>query len=738
MTTQGAMRILLVEDNPGDARLLRERLAEGGSRFELTHVDRLSAGLECLAKSSFEVVLLDLSLPDSQGQDTVLGIRAASKSIPIVVLTGVEDEELGVRLIQAGAQDYFVKGQVTGPLLTRSLRYAAERARMEEALRQSEKRLRAIMDNSPALMFLKDMEGHYLLVNRKFEEVFHLQSRNLLGKTDEEIFPSEQAAAFRANDRKVLEAGTAMEFEEVVLHDDGPHTSIAMKFPLHNAQGQCYAIGGVATDITDRKRVEEAHARLAAIVESSHDAIVSVSRGLITSWNPAAERLFGYSAQEILGNPVNLLAPPHRSEEQERIFERVSRGERVQDFETTRWRKDGSLVDVALTVFPVKSAEGHIIGYSGIVRDITDRKRAEEERQKLLSDKLLLLESTGEGIYGVDLQGRCTFVNKAAARMLGYQPDELLGQNMHGLVHHHRLDGSPYRSEECRIYGVLLSGRGVHVDDEVMWRKDGTAFPVVYSSFPVREQERITGAVVAFTDITDRKRTEEQLRDTLDRARTLSQRVNAVREEERTRIARELHDELGVRLTCLKLDLARLQSVNGKPSLTPHKMAARIRSMTAEVDATIVSVQGLVAELRPGVLDDLGLVAAIEWQCQDFERRSGIRCCCEARKGDIQLDRPQATAAFRICQEALTNVARHAKATSIRVLVEQLNGDLLLEIQDNGRGIPVEKLTDSASLGLLGMRERAASLGGRIEISGQPGKGTTVMLRLPRSEQADK
>jgi signal transduction histidine kinase len=244
--------------------------------------------------------------------------------------------------------------------------------------------------------------------------------------------------------------------------------------------------------------------------------------------------------------------------------------------------------------------------------------------------------------------------------------------------------------------------------------------------------------VVAFTDITDRKRTEEQLRDTLDRARTLSQRVNAVREEERTRIARELHDELGVRLTCLKLDLARLQSVNGKPSLTPHKMAARIRSMTAEVDATIVSVQGLVAELRPGVLDDLGLVAAIEWQCQDFERRSGIRCCCEARKGDIQLDRPQATAAFRICQEALTNVARHAKATSIRVLVEQLNGDLLLEIQDNGRGIPVEKLTDSASLGLLGMRERAASLGGRIEISGQPGKGTTVMLRLPRSEQADK
>jgi signal transduction histidine kinase len=160
--------------------------------------------------------------------------------------------------------------------------------------------------------------------------------------------------------------------------------------------------------------------------------------------------------------------------------------------------------------------------------------------------------------------------------------------------------------------------------------------------------------------------------------------------------------------------------------------------MTAEVDSTIASVQGLVAELRPGVLDDLGLVAAIEWQCQDFEKRSGLRCLCQATQEKIDLDSSCATAAFRICQEALTNVVRHAKATFVRVLVAQVKGELLVEIQDDGLGIPVEKLTDSASLGLLGMRERAASLGGQIEIAGRPGKGTTVMLRLPRSEQADK
>lgn len=606
------MRILLIEDNPGDARLLREYLAEAGAgRFAVTHEGRLSTGLDRLADQKFDAVLLDLVLPDSQGLDTVVRLRAAAKKMPLVVLTGIEDEALGVRLIQAGAQDYLVKGQVTGPLLTRSLRYAAERARMEEVLCQSEERLRAIMDNSPALMFLKDMEGRYLLVNRKFEEVFHLQSRNLIGKTDEEIFPSAQAAVFRADDRKVLEAGKPMEFEEVALHDDGPHTSIVIKFPLVNPQGKCEALCGIATDITDRKRVEE-------------------------------------------------------------------------------------------------------------------------ERRKLLNDRLLLLESTGEGIYGVDLRGRCTFVNKAAARMLGYQPEELQGQDMHGLIHHHRPDGSPYPWKECRIYAAFLRGQGVHVDNEVMWRKDGTAFPVVYSSFPVREQERITGAVAAFTDITERKRTEEQLQNTLGRVRTLSQRLEAVREEERTRIARELHDELGVRLTCFKLDLTSLQSLTGDSLLFPRKqMEEKIRSMTAEVDATIASVQRLAVELRPGILDDLGLVAAIEWQCQDFEGRSGISCLYKAMQEEIGLDPSCATAAFRICQEALTNVARHAKATFVQVLVAQENGELLLKIQDDGQGISAAKLTNSASLGLLGMRERASSLGGQVEIAGRPGEGTTVTLRLP-------
>jgi signal transduction histidine kinase len=183
-------------------------------------------------------------------------------------------------------------------------------------------------------------------------------------------------------------------------------------------------------------------------------------------------------------------------------------------------------------------------------------------------------------------------------------------------------------------------------------------------------------------------------------------------------------------MTCMKMDLARLLSMLRESLFPRDKMEEKIRSMNAEVDTTIAEVQRLAAELRPGVLDDLGLVAAIEWQCQDFERRSGIRCLCEASFDEIRISPARATAAFRICQEALVNVARHAKATFVRVLVKESGDDVLIEIQDNGQGIPAEKVNDAASLGLLGMKERSMAISGRLEIAGWPGKGTTVTLRL--------
>jgi signal transduction histidine kinase len=223
----------------------------------------------------------------------------------------------------------------------------------------------------------------------------------------------------------------------------------------------------------------------------------------------------------------------------------------------------------------------------------------------------------------------------------------------------------------------------------------------------------------------------ERLETSIGQLRALSQRLVAVREEERARVSREFHDELGQSLTGLKLDLAWVgrQLAAGEGRIP--QIEDKIRDMRAQVDAVIQSARQLVTELRPRVLDELGLVAAIEWQIGDFRRRSGTRCELTVDVPDLSLDDARSTAVFRILQEILTNVARHAAATEVAVTVRIDAGQLTLEVRDNGKGISGGDMDARGSLGLLGMRERAHACNGTIAFTGTPGKGTTVVLRIP-------
>jgi PAS domain S-box-containing protein len=258
---------------------------------------------------------------------------------------------------------------------------ATEHKRAEIARTRSEQRLQAILDNSPAVVFLKDLQGRYQLVNRHYEELFHVTKASVVGRTDFDIFPAELAEQYQANDRAVVAAGVPLTVEETGLHDDGLHAYIAVKFPLRGADGEVVGVCGIGTDIEDRKRAEAAHRHLAAIVESSEDAIIGKDpHGIITTWNQGAERIFGYTAEEVIGSPVSILAAPERLDEMPGILSKVLQGDRVHHFETRRRRKDGHIIDVALSISPVRDASGKIVGASKIARDITDRKIAEKER----------------------------------------------------------------------------------------------------------------------------------------------------------------------------------------------------------------------------------------------------------------------------------------------------------------------------------------------------------------------
>ena len=240
-------------------------------------------------------------------------------------------------------------------------------------------------------------------------------------------------------------------------------------------------------------------------------------------------------------------------------------------------------------------------------------------------------------------------------------------------------------------------------------------------------------------DITERKRAEEVLRQSREQLRRLAARMDSLREKERTWIAREVHDQLGQVFTSIKLDLSLMKKALARSEYTAEELRSllheKIECMVDSADAAIRTVQKIGTELRPAVLDDLGLLAAIEWQTKNFESRTGIRCRIKTDLQAVDIDPRCATAVFRIFQETLTNVARHAKATRMNIQIEKKSGQLLLNVEDNGRGISHLEIHNPASLGLLGMRERALLFNGEIHFSGISGKGTTVSLRMPLSKR---
>jgi signal transduction histidine kinase len=229
-------------------------------------------------------------------------------------------------------------------------------------------------------------------------------------------------------------------------------------------------------------------------------------------------------------------------------------------------------------------------------------------------------------------------------------------------------------------------------------------------------------------EIAERKRAEEQFTETLEQLRALTARIQRVREEERASIAREIHDELGQACTAIKMDLALIgRKITGRQT----QLRAKIESSMRLVDDMIVTLRRIASDLRPRTLDDLGLAAALEWQGQEFEKRTGIHCRVALPPEPLNLDSERAIAIFRIFQESLTNVARHAQATSVEAHLEMEGDELIFSVHDNGKGFDAQQAKARKSLGLVGMQERAHLLNGEVSIQGTPGSGTTLILRIP-------
>ncbi len=455
--------------------------------------------------------------------------------------------------------------------------------------------------------------------------------------------------------------------------------------------------------------------------------------GRIVSVSDYWSEVMGYRREEVIGRRLtSFFTEASRHHAEENVFKEFFKTGFVKDVPYQYIKKNNEIIDVLLSAIADRDEEGHIKRTLAVSIDVTERKRAEEalkhakealsryshdlERQVRHRTREIhsILKYTPAVVYIKDKEGRFILVNSRFEELFGVKNEAVKGKTDFDVLPKGVAD--QFRGSDLKV----LANSQSYQENEHIPQADGL-HTYLSVKFPIYDESgTISGVCGILNDITALKKAQDQLR-------RLSAGIMANQEKERSAIARELHDELGQVLTALRMDSVWMQQRFMK---SDAKASERALTMCRLIDKNIEDVRGMAFRLRPGVLDDLGLVDALEWYTTDFERRTEITCVFEYDKIP-QLSETVATAAYRITQEAITNVARHALANRVEVMLKARNGILTLEVADNGRGFYSPDLSDSEGLGIAGMRERAALVNGTLNVVSQPEKGTRVCFKVP-------
>ena len=458
--------------------------------------------------------------------------------------------------------------------------------------------------------------------------------------------------------------------------------------------------------------------------ESADGIRITDSDGKIIAVNPAFCMLFDKPETELVNQPFYILYHPNIQAEIIKDYkDDISRNNVKTQLERKAVLWNGRKVWFEFTNSIIKSISNDNLVLS-LVRDISDKKENELQLEKSERQYRSLFNNTSDAMfvcylnYGKTL-GSFVEANEKACQILSCSINELLLLNPLQVFFEIRED------EILKFIDRLNADKSI-IFNAFLTNKSSDRIPVEINSRLFDYNERPAILFIS-RDIAERRDFEEKLKQRTNQLRNLASKLQSVREEERKMISREIHDELGQMLTVLKIQISLLSNKITNNDIIKSKF----NSVEKLIDNSIESVQKLASKLRPGLLDELGLIPAIEWQTQDFMEKTGIDCECSLPKEEINLEPEKSTALFRIFQESIFNTARHANASKIFINLEEVNNHLVLEIIDNGKGITQNQLNDPKSLGLLGMKERALILGGSVEIKSSMNNGTTVKAVIP-------
>ena len=503
----------------------------------------------------------------------------------------------------------------------------------------------------------------------------------------------------------------------------------------------------LAAVITEREQAErererlvrkqaamEARLRLAAIVESSDDAIIGKDMdGMITDWNKGAERLYGYSAGEVIGKPISLLMPPDRSSDFADIMGTLRRGSSLKHYETVRQKKDGTRIEVSLTVSSIKDPEGRIVGASVICHDISERKRQEFVLRE--SEQRLRVAAEVGRMYAWEWDPATDSVLRSAecASILGLSDNAGIAKDYFSFIHPDDRAGlwSQVNSltPEDPVYRTQY--RRFHPGGALLWLEESGCATFDGDGKMVR--------LVGMTaDITERKRAQEALHqrdmELAEAQRGVSRRLIEAQEKERIRIARDLHDDFGQRLALLTIELELLQQ--NSPDL-PAELRSRMGELRRQTSEIATDIQSLSHELHSSRLEYVGIVAAMRGFCQEFGEQQKVEI--DFRTHDLPTSLPPdiSLCLFRVLQEALHNSAKHSGVRYFEVRLSGTSDEVHLSVSDSGVGFDREAAKEARGLGLISMEERLKLLNSTFSIESQHKCGTTIRAHVPLSARND-